>query len=59
MAVGTIIFIIILLIALVPISVLGLTLLTPSTREMMPPRYSIPAIVGITATVGLAGYLLL
>lgn len=56
---GTIIFIIIMLIAAVPLSVLGLTLLTPATREMLPPVYSIPAMITIVAGVGGAGYFLL
>jgi len=59
MSTGAIIFVIILLIAAIPITVLGLTLLTPSTREMLPPLYSIPAMIALTSTVGLAGYFLL
>lgn len=52
---GTIIFIIILYIAAIPVGILELTLLTPFTRGMLPPVFSISALIAISAFVGMAG----
>lgn len=59
MPAGQIVFIILLIILLIPITVLGLSLFTPATREMIPPALSIGGLFALSAILAGAGYYLL
>ena len=59
MPIGQTVFIILCLILLVPITVLGLSLFTPATREMIPPVLSIGGLFVLGGIIFGAGYYLL
>jgi hypothetical protein len=56
---GTVIFIIILLVFMFPMVILGLSLLTPSTRQMIPPSVSFGGLFIMGGILFGSGYFLL